>query len=253
MSTAKKVSYLSALAAAILAISGADHAQLAHAANGDPGVAQATQRANANAQNGLATAQIDESSMAGAGVGAGVGVGAGTGTGTGTGAGAGAGAGGAQVDGAVKAAIGQQGKERGRLAVSPAQANSNEVSSSGTSHTAPAARMTQESKAADAHSAAFKPVGQDQNGQKAVATQPGATGALSVTDNHTSAVQAPTMTGSTDRTSSVTVPAVTAPAVTVPAVTIPAVTVPAVTIPTVTVPVVTAPTVTVPSVQRPSM
>ena len=245
MSTAKKVSYLSALAAAILAISGADHAQLAHAANGDPGVAQATQRANANAQNGLATAQIDESSMAGAGVGAGVGVGAGTGTGTGTGAGAGAGAGagGAQVDGAVKAAIGQQVKERGRLAVSPAQANSNEVSSSGTSHTVPAARMTQESKAADAYSAAFKPVGQDQNGQKAVATQPGATGALSVTDNHTSAVQAPTMTGSTDRTSSVTVPAVTAPAVTVPTVTTPAVTVPA----------VTTPTVTVPSVQRPSM
>ena len=211
MSTAKKVSYLSTIAAAILAISGAAHAQSAPAANGDPGVAQATQRANVNAQNGLVTAQTDESSMSGSG----------------------AGAGGAQVDGTVKAAIGQQGKERGRLAVSPAQANSNEVSSSGTSHTAPAARMTQESKAADAHSAAFKPVGQDQNGQKAVATQPGAAGALSVTDNHTSAVQAPTMTGSTDRTSSVTVPAVTAPAVTVP--------------------VVTAPTVTVPSVQRPSM
>ena len=219
MSTAKKVSYLSTIAAAILAISGAAHAQSAPAANGDPGVAQATQRANVNAQNGLVTAQTDESSMSGSG------------------------AGGAQVDGTVKAAIGQQGKERGRLAVSPAQANSNEVSSSGTSHTAPAARMTQESKAADAHSAAFKPVGQDQNGQKAVATQPGAAGALSVTDNHTSAVQAPTMTGSTDRTSSVTVPAVTAPAVTVPAVTAPAV----------TVPVVTAPTVTVPSVQRPSM
>ena len=221
MSTAKKVSYLSTIAAAILAISGAAHAQSAPAANGDPGVAQATQRANVNAQNGLVTAQTDESSMSGSG----------------------AGAGGAQVDGTVKAAIGQQGKERGRLAVSPAQANSNEVSSSGTSHTAPAARMTQESKAADAHSAAFKPVGQDQNGQKAVATQPGAAGALSVTDNHTSAVQAPTMTGSTDRTSSVTVPAVTAPAVTVPAVTTPAVTVPA----------VTTPTVTVPSVQRPSM